>query len=1179
VTGIALNAVGNGLVTVGADGVLRSWAYPVNASKSIPHPDRVLGASLSVDGKRLITAGADKIVRSWAFPANTPERQFAGHFGPVSAAAITPDNTMVVSAGADSTIRIWNAVNGMQTATLGGHVGAIHTLAIAANGQFAVTGGEDGLVKVWGLPAVPPKVLVHPDAVIAFAVSPDGNRILTACTDKQARIWNLAQPAAERTYAIGQPVTAIAFAADNATVAIAAADKSLSIRNADKEVKKITLPAEAKTVAFTTNGATVVAGLADNSIRLFTVSDGKEVKNVPGHTGAVTALTFTPKGDLLVSAGADKTVRLWAATDSAAKGKLDLTFVPVALAVSKDGSRLAAACEKSVAMFTLADSKPVGTIAIPAEARGVSLSADGQRVAVACADNRILLYGPDLKLQEAFQHDGPAAGVEFHPDGKRIVSASADKSLCLWSPALIAQATHSGPVRQLLITPDSIRVISVGDDKHLRIFDAKTGKELKAIQAGDAAIVGVSCTLDVSKIVTASADKTAKVWTLVDGKAAVSLALPGPGQAIAISPNALRIAVAFADGTTNRLRVYDALTGRELQGLPDSAGPVRSLLFLADNRTVVAGGDDKAVTFHDVAVVSAMPVHAGGAFAVALNPAAAQAITAGADKTIKLWDLATGKELKTLATLPDAIGTLGVSRDFTAFAVGAGKVAKVYQVSDGKELASIAHSADVVAIGFSADKTRLITGAADNLARVWDIATGRPLQSFSHAGPVRGVAIHPSQPLVVTASADKTASVQSYSLTRVVPVSPKPLRALVATADAAHVVTAGDDGFVRSFNASNGTEERKFEGVGGPVFAVAVSKNMQLLAAAGADKIVRLYTFNDAKVIGTIAASAPVRGLSFTADAKMLVGVADDKTVTVWGVAFQPGQPPPEDFGKVVQQFTHGDAALAAVFADKGELFTGSADKTIRQWKVASNASTRSFQHPNLVDAVAWSPDGKQLATACHDGIMRVFDVEKNAAVKTINAHTMPQAAAIYSVVWTADGKNLVSTSYDRSIKIWDATSGNLVREFKPFAEKGNEKGHTDQVFCAAITKDGKLIASGSSDRKIKLWNAADGTFLREFANPNIKGEPGQSHPGGIYQLRFTPDEKYLVSAGPSPKNQGYVAVWSVADGKFIAGTPVAAGPVFGLALHPDGKSLLIGCGPRVRQVPEAEAAVMPVPK
>src|SRR5205807_6848759 len=98
---------------------------------------------------------------------------------------------------------------------------------------------------------------------------------------------------------------------------------------------------------------------------------------------------------------------------------------------------------------------------------------------------------------------------------------------------------------------------------------------------------------------------------VADGKAVVTVPLAGPAQAVAISPNGTRLAVAFADDKVQRLKVYDALTGRELQALPNPAGPVRALFFLADNRTVVTGGDDKAVSIHDVALTAALPVHQG----------------------------------------------------------------------------------------------------------------------------------------------------------------------------------------------------------------------------------------------------------------------------------------------------------------------------------------------------------------------------------------------------------------------------------------------------------------------------------------------------------------------------------------------------------------------------------------
>jgi WD40 repeat protein len=1183
VTGLAFHPAQPLLATVGADGLLKTWALPLIPSRAIVTPDRVLAAVLSADSKRLFTAGADKVVRSWTFATGAAERQFPGHTGPVTALAVSADGLTLISAGADETIRFWNVANGQQTAQLSGHAGPITSLALAAQGTFLVSGGEDGAVKVWQLPPTPAKPFAHPDAVTAVALATDGGRALTVANDKQVRIWNLANGQVERNYAAGMmPVTAAATT-DGNTVVVAGADKSLVVYNAGKEVKKFApLASPATAVTLSANGATVAAALGDNSIRLLNVADGKELKNLPGHTALVSALTYSPKGDLLLSASADKTVRLWNAADGAAKGQLTHAGAVTALAVTKDGAKAAAGgADKTVSLWTLADSKPAGTLTTPAEVRGLSFSPDGTRLAVAGADGKVRIYSLDGKLLESFVHDGPATGVAFLPDGKRIISASADKTARVWTGAFLVQGNHTGPVRQVAVAPQGDRVVSVGDDKQLRILDAKTGKEQKAIPAHDGPIVGLSFSADFTKAATAGADKTAKVWTLADGKAVATVALPGPAQAVALSPNGTRLAVAFAD-TATHVRAYDVATGKELQNVAAPAAPVRDLRILADNRTLVIAGDDKSVNVGDIAVTTVLPVHTGGAAGIVYHPQGTQALTAGADKTVKLWDLAMGKELKSYGPPAEPVTALAASRDFTLVGATFGKVAKVWQVADAKEVATFSHPAEVVAIAFNADKTRVVTGATDNLARVWEVATGRLLQTFGLGGAVRGVAFHPGLPLVVTASADKTVQVHTQSLTKMIPASTMPLRTVAVTANGTHVITAGDDKNVKAWNTGSGADERTFAGAEGPVHAVAVSKNVQFLAAAGADKTIRVYTFADAKLVGTITAPAAVRGLAFHPTLPILGAACEDKSVGAWNVAAQPGQPTPPEFGRPIQTFTHAEPATGVAFADAGAFYSASADKTVRQWRIASDAPTRNFAHPNLVDSVAFDPAGKLLATGCHDGVLRTFDVEKNAPVKTMNAHTMPTPSPIYAVAWSPDGKQIVSASYDRSLKLWDAAAGTMVREFKPFTEKTFEKGHRDQVFSVAFSKDGKFLATGSSDRTVKLWNVADGTVVREFVNPKVKQpaapESPLAHPGWVYGVRFTPDDKSLVTAGSAPKNQGYLAVWNVADGKMLYGAELPSGPVYNLALDKDGKNLLLGCGPQNRQNPATEALVLPLP-
>jgi WD40 repeat protein len=142
-----------------------------------------------------------------------------------------------------------------------------------------------------------------------------------------------------------------------------------------------------------------------------------------------------------------------------------------------------------------------------------------------------------------------------------------------------------------------------------------------------------------------------------------------------------------------------------------------------------------------------------------------------------------------------------------------------------------------------------------------------------------------------------------------------------------------------------------------------------------------------------------------------------------------------------------------------------------------------------------------------------------------------------------------------------------LVKEFKGADKKETLKGHTGFVHQVVFSPDGKSLYSGGGDRMIKVWSIADGTVTRELSNPAFKptaeGLQPDAHPGYVNALRFTPDGKYLISAGSAPQIKGYLAVWNAADGKLLYSDSLPLGTFFSLAIAPDAKHLAVGCSPQ----------------
>jgi dipeptidyl aminopeptidase/acylaminoacyl peptidase len=153
--------------------------------------------------------------------------------------------------------------------------------------------------------------------------------------------------------------------------------------------------------------------------------------------------------------------------------------------------------------------------------------------------------------------------------------------------------------------------------------------------------------------------------------------------------------------------------------------------------------------------------------------------------------------------------------------------------------------------------------------------------------------------------------------------------------------------------------------------------------------------------------------------------------------------------------------------------------------------------------AVAWSPDGKRLASASHDGTIRVWELGAGKEVHRLVGHD----SIVDAVAWSPDGKRLASGGADTTVRLWDVATGK---------EIGRWDGHKDRVRAVAWSPDGKRLASASNDATVRLWEVATGSLVRRFVG----------HEAAVDSLDWSPDGRRLASAGGDTT----LLLWAVRD-------------------------------------------------
>ncbi|GKS68512.1 hypothetical protein W03_05160 [Nitrosomonas sp. PY1] len=540
-------------------------------------------------------------------------------------------------------------------------------------------------------------------------------------------------------------------------------------------------PIPIRSVAFSSDGARIVSGDFDGTLRLWDAATGQSIgEPFTGHTNGVSSVAFSPDGTRIVSGNVDRTLRLWDAATGQSIGEpfIDHEGAVLSVAFSPDGTRIVSGgSDGTLRLWDAATGQSIGE-PFTGHTNGVSsvaFSPDGTRIVSGSWDKTLRLWNAatDQSTGATFTgHTNGVSSVAFSPDGTRIVSGGQDKTLRLWDAATgqsIGEPLtgHEGVVSSVAFSPNGTCIVSGGQDKTLRLWDAATGQSIGEPLTGHTdAVLSVAFSPDGTRIVSGDSDRTLRLWNAATDQ---STGAPFTGHTdavlnVAFSPDGTRIVSGSWDGT---LRLWNAATRQSIgESFTGHKDEVSRVAFSPDGTRIVLGSWDGTLRLWDAATGQSIGKpftgHTNGVSSVVFSPDGTRIVSGDFDGTLRLWDAATGQsigepltghkyEVSRVAFSPDGTRIVSGSRDRTL---------RLWNAATGQSIGEplTGHEGRVSSVAFSPDGTRIVSGSQDRTLRLWDAATGQSIGEplTGHEGGVFSITFSPDGTRIVSGSQDKT---------------------------------------------------------------------------------------------------------------------------------------------------------------------------------------------------------------------------------------------------------------------------------------------------------------------------------------------------------------------------------------------------------------------------------------
>jgi WD40 repeat protein len=584
------------------------------------------------------------------------------------------------------------------------------------------------------------------------------------------------------------------------------------------------------------------------------------------------------------------------------------------------------------------------------------------------------------------------------------------------------------------------------------------------------------------------------LWRISDGQqVAIYQGHANWIRSLAFTPDGTILASSSDDLT---IGFWDLQTGRKILTLGPPTYSFRRVSFSDDGQKLITGGGDSSVRIYDfpqlladgensaieVECLQELVGHTNWVFSVTHSPDKSQLASASADGTVRLWDLATGQVLHVFQHEHWAIRTIFSPDGRQLIVSGMSATIYIWDTISGTLIQTLTGHPDWVwSIAASPDGTTLVSAGEDRTIRVWDLTTGNCRSVFrAHQQRIWAIAITPDGTQIVSGSDDRTIKIwdlQRGKCLKTINGYGNWIKSIAVVPHHNWLLSGHRDCLIRIWDLGNRACIHTLSGHTEAIVSIVVSPNGHYLASSSLDRTIRLWNLTDLTCIHTLDLQIEgIWSLAFSPDSHKLIVGDEYAQLQIWDIATGSLDRAIDCDLQRIQSIAicHVHDRIATAWAN-----------TIKIWDFATGTCLHSFQTHQRTHSIAFSPDGRYLASGSMETTVKIWDTSNWQCLQTLSGHH----GWIMTVAFSPDRDHqLITGSCDRTIKRWDLQTGECLQTYYE---------HTNWVWSIAYSHDGQSMISAGEDGTINIWEIEQDRPLhtlqlkRPYENTQISAASG----------------------------------------------------------------------------------------